>query len=278
MTTKIEKLLGEASVLVVVIPALIFLMSFAYMLGYYGYFNIPFDFISLQTQDIATVSLLAIIIVICIGLFDFAAFNCFFKYFFKHYPSGSTILANQYFDYVMFIVYLPILIVLFVLDVPVELIWILISAPILFLCDFIIHHFSFLRKQKKTKNSEKQINNTDGSKHFVEIPSITEIVLGRRVMLYLLLMIAFFFFSVGFGEFFARSQKDFYIIDNRTDIVGIIINEDSIIIKKQDDSSLSTTGVILLSDVKYIEKKENIEFQSLVRTINDSRFMKRRKK
>lgn len=55
MKTKLEELLGNVSVLVVLLPALVFLMAFAFQLGYFGYSNIPLNLITIRTQEIAIV-------------------------------------------------------------------------------------------------------------------------------------------------------------------------------------------------------------------------------
>ena len=271
MKTKLEELLGDVSVLVVLVPALVFLMAFAFQLGYFWYYNIPIDLITIRTQDVAAVAILALIAILVICFFDFVIFKIISRFCFEHYLRGSELWYRQYFTYSLFVFYCPLVLLLAIIGAPKIVFWIMLAVPLIFVIDFFIQHILFLKKRKKQKE-EKERTTTINNQH-LGLSSITELFFGTRIILAFLFVLALFFFAIGFGDLSARKQRTFYRIEGRTDVVGITINNGYIITKQIEDKELKRTGVVLLSELDYVENYENTEFQELAKTLNDSKYV-----
>ena len=93
-----------------------------------------------------------------------------------------------------------------------------------------------------------------------EFKGIVERIFGARLLLTILFVLGLYSFTTGFGAFVARSQKTFYSIDDRSEIVGVLISNNQIIAKYLDDPTLSKTEVIDISSVRFVDKKENEPF------------------
>lgn len=266
--TWFEKKLSDISMLVIIIPGLAFLMTYAYEIGDCGYFNIPCSLISIDAKEIASMVMMVLLAIFCFYLFDFALVQFFFKFFFSCYPIGSKIYQDQYLNYSCSTLFVGLLISMSIISpIPISLFILLLSVPVLLLISFIIRHISFQRKKKK--NIEIQVVEEETDKSDKEMPGIVRLILGPRVIVFILFVICLFVFTMSFGSSSARKQEVFYSIDNRNDVVGILINDNKIVVKYSDDQLLSKTEVIDVSSVRFIEETHNIDFVKLAGDYND---------
>lgn len=268
--TWFEKKLGDISMLVIIIPGIAFLMTYAFEIGYCGYFNIPVGLITIDAKEIASMVMMVLIAIFCLYLFDFALLQFFFKFFFNCYPYGSKIYQDQYLNYSCNTIFVGLLISLSIISpIPKNLFIMFLFVPALLLISFIISHISFQRKKKK--NIEIQMVEEDNNDSDKEVSGIVSLILGPRLIVSILFVICLFLFIMSFGSFAAKKQKLFYSIDNRSDVVGIIINNNQVVVKFSGDQELSKTEVIDVSSVMFIEEIENPEFYKLVTDFNESK-------
>lgn len=75
--TRIERKLGDISMLVIIIPGIAFLMTYAFEIGYCGYFNIPSGLITIDAKEIASMVLMVLMAIFCLYIFDFALVQFF---------------------------------------------------------------------------------------------------------------------------------------------------------------------------------------------------------
>lgn len=267
--TWFEKKLSDISMLVIIIPGMAFLMTYAYEIGYCGYFNIPCSLISIDAKEIASMVMMVLLAIFCFYLFDFALVQFFFKFFFNCYPFGSKIYQDQYLNYSCTTLFVGLLISMSIISPISKSLFILfIFVPALLLVSFILSHISFQRKKKK--NIEIQmVEDVDNSDK--EMTGIVRLILGPRIIVSILFVICLFLFTMSFGSFSARKQKVFYAIDNRSDVVGVLINDNHIIVKYSENQELSKTEVIDVSSVSFIEERDNLEFVKLAGDYNNSK-------
>ena len=268
--TWIERKLGDISMLVIIIPGIAFFMTYAFEIGYCGYFNIPSGLITIDAKEIASMVLMVLMAIICLYIFDFALVQFFFKFFFNCYPYGSKIYQDQYLNYSCNTLFVGLLISMSIISpIPKNLFFLFLCLPVLLLVSFIICHISFQRKKKKNIEIQMVEEETDNSDE--EMAGIVRLILGPRVIVSILFVICLFLFTMSFGSFSARKQKVFYSIDNRSDVVGILINDNQIIVKYSGDQGLSKTEVIDVSSVSFIEGRDNPEFVKLAGDYNESK-------
>lgn len=267
--TWFEKNFGDISMLVILIPGLAFLMTYAYFDGYCSYFNIPSGLISIGAKDIASMVLLVLIAIFCFFLFDFMLVQFFFRFFFNCYPLNSKVSQDQFLRYSFIILFLCIVIPMEIINpIPINLLIMFICAPTLLLVGFIISHILFIRKKKR--NVKIQMIDQENEKEDKVFSGIIERIFGTRLVFTILFVIFLYVFTMNYGKYTARMQNTFYSFINRNDIVGILINDENYLIAKYlDDKELSRTEVITISDGLCLELKANPEFVKLVTEYNE---------
>lgn len=268
MKTWFEKTFGSISMIVIIIPGLAYLMTFAYSIGYYTYFNVPSEMITIGADDIASMVILVMVALFALFLIDFFLVQFFFKFFFKLYPVDSKIFSDQYVKYSIIVFFICLLVPLNVLfPIPKILLVSFVSVPVLFLLSFVLSHFSFLRKKKQNEYTQITDDNEESDKEF---PGIIELIIGKRIFFVVLFVLFMFVLVMSFGSFLAKKQDVFYSIDKRNDIVGVYINNDNLLIAKYlDDKELAKTEIISVADEICIELKNNPEFVKLVKDYNE---------
>lgn len=269
--TWFEKKFGDISMLVILIPGLAFLMTYAYLDGYCDYFNIPSGLISIGAKDIANMVFLVLISIFCFFLLDFMLVQFFFRFFFNCYPLNSKVGQDQFLRYSFFILFLCMLIPMEIVNpIPMNLLIMFICAPTLLLVGFIISHILFIRKKKR--NVKIQMIDQENETEDKVFPGIIERIFGTRLVFTILFVIFLYIFTMNYGNYSARMQNLFYSFSNRNDIVGILINDENYLIAKYlDDKELSKTEVITISDGLCLELKANSDFVKMVTEYNEVR-------
>ena len=267
--TWFEKKFGDISMLVILIPGMAFLMTYAYVAGYSNYFNIPGGLISIEAKDIACMVLLVLTTLFCIFIIDNGLVKLFYSFFFKRYPIDSKVYQDQFLNYsINTLLSFFLLAFCIITNVSKGEMILAFSIPFIILVVFIIRHIAFIRKKKRNV-SIPMVEDEEEKKPSEEFKGIVERIFGARLLLTILFVLGLYSFTTGFGAFVARSQKTFYSIDDRSEIVGVLISNNQIIAKYLDDPTLSKTEVIDISSVRFVDKKENDSFFELAKERNE---------
>lgn len=263
--TWFEKKFFDISMLVILIPGMAFFMTYAYVAGYSNYFNIPGGLISIEAKDIACMVLLVLSTLFCIFIIDNGLVKLFYSYFFNCYPIDSKVYQDQFLNYSINTILCYFLLALcLITNVSKGEIILAFSIPFIILIIFIIRHITFTRKKKRNVSIPMVVDEEE-KKPSEEFEGIVERIFGARLLLTIFFVLGLYSFTTSFGVYVARSQKTFYSIDGRSEIVGVLISDNQIIAKYLDDPTLSKTEVIDISSIRFVDKKENEPFFELAR-------------
>ena len=257
---KLEKLLSNPTVIVVLVPAIATMMSYMFKIGYCSYFEIPFSLVSVSAKDISVMAVVLMAFVFVVSSIDFVFTAIILDPVFKKYEEGSDFWNSQYDLYSSFVAFFLIAVFLFLLGAHWVFI-ILVSIPLIIIpIQFVVRHI------KNSLNIETP-NEKKKETHF-SCPSIFERVLGFNSIVYISLTFFIAIITLFFGMRMASLRTTFYKIDNRDDIVGIEIAGDCLIAKSSTEDSLTNNIIINLSEISSIEKDNYDDFQLYVRSYN----------
>lgn len=92
--------------------------------------------------------------------------------------------------------------------------------------------------------------------------------MGKKLLPLLSLTFVLITFSNNAGKEIGREQLIYYQINGRTDLVGIQVYDDYVVLKRTTDAALSSTELIRLSEVDSLETIANPAFTEMVKTYN----------
>ena len=169
---KLEKLLSNPSVIVVIVPAVAFLMAYVYKIGFFFYFKIPLSFLIVSARDVSIMAALIIICLLILLSFDATFTAIVLDPFFRKYEKDSVMTEQQYDLYCSFVAFFLLDIAIFVLGV----FWpILIFASL----PLIIIPIQFIVRHKKYNPEVKAVSFQKKENHYY-CPSIVCTILGMR--------------------------------------------------------------------------------------------------
>ena len=106
---RLEKLLSDPAVIVVLIPAVSIMMAYVYKIGFFMYFKIPFSLVSVSAKDVSIMSTILLISLIVLLSFDVTLSAIILDPLFKKYEKDDVMTQDQYELYSSFIAFLIIL-------------------------------------------------------------------------------------------------------------------------------------------------------------------------
>ena len=251
----LEKLLSNPSVIVVIVPAVAFLMAYVYRIGFFLYFKIPLSFLVVSAKDVSIMASILIAFLLLLLSFDTVLSAIVLDPFFRKYENDKEMTAQQYNLYCSFVAFFLLDIALFILGF-----W-----PLLFvsLIPLVIIPIQFVVGHKKYDPEVKAVSNKKKERHYY-CPGIVFSILGTKTTTVLFLVSSIVLFTAGLGLRVASLKTTFYCVDNRDDIVGIVLSDDSVIAKRVDDSSLNETIILRITDTSVIKQVKAEEYASLL--------------
>lgn len=238
----LDKFFNDSTFIVFLIPLYAFLISYCIEMGYAKYYDIPFSVIQIDGRNVCNNFIKIILIFICIYGIEAFLSNIFSPMFMKY--RNKNLLTRQIINYFFIeIIFLALLANVVLCNIRNILNLVLIILLILFV-------FVFFYNQIKQKRFEKRSNYEDLKKECDEIDYAMNLrlignFLGEKTLFLLFITFILISISLTLGEKSAEKQTTFYKINDREDIVGVVIYGDRIIAKSFVSQKLENEIIFL---------------------------------
>lgn len=238
----LDKFFNDSTFIVFLIPLYAFLISYCIEMGYAKYYDIPFSVIQIDGRNVCNNFIKIILIFICIYGIEAFLSNIFSPMFMKY--RNKNLLTRQIINYFFIeIIFLALLANVVLCNIRNILNLVLIILLILFV-------FVFFYNQIKQKWFEKRSNYEDLKKECDEIDYAMNLrlignFLGEKTLFLLFITFILISISLTLGEKSAEKQTTFYKINDREDIVGVVIYGDRIIAKSFVSQKLENEIIFL---------------------------------
>lgn len=224
----LDKFFNDSTFIVFLIPLYAFLITYCIEMGYAKYYDIPFSVIQIDGRNVCNNFIKIMLIFICIYGNEAFLSNIFSPLFMKY--KNKNLLTRQIINYFFIeIIFLTLLanVILCIIENIYNLV--LIILLLLFV-------FSFFYNQIKRTRFEKRSDYEDLKKESDEIDYAMNLrfignFLGKKTLFLLFITFILISISLTLGEKSAEKQTAFYKINDREDIVGVVIYGDRIIAK-----------------------------------------------
>lgn len=238
----LDKFFNDSTFIVFLIPLYAFLISYCIEMGYAKYYDIPFPVIQIDGRNVCNNFIKIMLIFICIYGIEAFLSNIFSPLFMKY--KNKNLLTRQIINYFFIeIIVLTLLANVILYNIRNILNLVLIILLLLFV-------FSFFYNQIKQTRFDKRSDYEDLKKESDEIDYAMNLrfignFLGKKTLFLLFITFILISISLTLGEKSAKEQAVFYKINNREDIVGIVIYGDKIIAKGFESQKLENEIIFL---------------------------------
>ena len=238
----LDKFFNDSTFIVFLIPLYAFLISYCIEMGYAKYYDIPFSVIQIDGRNVCNNFIKIILIFICIYGIEAFLSNIFSPMFMKY--RNKNLLTRQIINYFFIeIFFLALLANVVLYNIKNILNLVLIILLILFV-------FVFFYNQIKQTRFEKRSDYEDLKKECDEIDYAMNLrlignFLGEKTLFLLFITFILISISLTLGEKSAEKQTAFYKINDREDIVGVVIYGDRIIAKSFVSQKLENEIIFL---------------------------------
>lgn len=257
---RLEKLLSDPAVIVVLIPAVSIMMAYVYKIGFFMYFKIPFSLVSVSAKDVSIMAAILLISLIVLLSFDVTLSAIILDPLFKKYEKDDVMTQDQYELYSSFIAFLIIDSALLFLGFYWPLL-VFFSLPLVIIpVQFLIRHFRYRPDVKAVDRHKKE------RRYYCE--SFIASILGAKTVSILIIITLIMIFTTAAGLRMASLKKSFLFVDDRVDIIGVELHDDYIIAKRVDDRTLKENAIIRITDEITVKECPSEEFYSLVHEVN----------
>lgn len=238
----LDKFFNDSTFIVFLIPLYAFLITYCIEMGYAKYYDIPFSVIQIDSRNVCNNFIKIILIFICIYGIEAFLSNIFSPMFMKY--RNKNLLTRQIMNYFFIeISFLALLANVVLCNIKNILNLVLIVLLLLFV-------FSFFYNQIKQTRFEKRSDYEDLKKECDEIDYAMNLrlignFLGEKTLFLLFITFILISISLTLGEKSAEKQTAFYKINDREDIVGVVIYGDRIIAKSFVSQKLENEIIFL---------------------------------
>ena len=238
----LDKFFNDSTFIVFLIPLYAFLISYCIEMGYAKYYDIPFSVIQIDGRNVCNNFIKIMLIFICIYGIEAFLSNIFSPLFMKY--KNKNLRTRQIINYFFIeIIVLTLLANVILYNIRNILNRVLIILLLLFV-------FSFFYNQIKQTRFDKRSDYEDLKKESDEIDYAMNLrfignFLGKKTLFLLFITFILISISLTLGEKSAKEQAVFYKINNREDIVGIVIYGDKIIAKGFESQKLENEIIFL---------------------------------
>lgn len=224
----LDKFFNDSTFIVFLIPLYAFLITYCIEMGYAKYYDIPFFVIQIDGRNVCYNFIKIMLIFICIYGIEAFLSNIFSPSFrkYKNMNLRTMQIKNYFFIELIFLTLLANVILFNIKNI---LNLVLIILLLLFVFDFFYNHIKQTRFEKISdyKDLKKECDGIDYAMNLRFIGNF----LGKKTLFLLFITFILISISLTMGEYSAEKQTAFYKINDREDIVGVVIYGDRIIAK-----------------------------------------------
>lgn len=224
----LDKFFKDSTFIVFLIPLYAFLITYCIEMGYAKYYDIPFSVIQIDGRNVCYNFIKIMLIFICIYGIEAFLSNIFSPFFRKY--KNKNLLTRQMINYFFIeIIFLTLLANVIFCNIRNILNLVLIILLLLFVFVFFYNHIKRTRFEKRSdyEDLKKESDEIDYAMNLRFIGNF----LGKKTLFLLFITFILISISLTLGEKSAEKQTVFYKINDREDIVGVVIYGDRIIAK-----------------------------------------------
>ena len=224
----LDKFFKDSTFIVFLIPLYAFLITYCIEMGYAKYYDIPFSVIQIDGRNVCNNFIKIMLIFICIYGIEAFLSNIFSPFFRKY--KNKNLLTRQMINYFFIeIIFLTLLANVIFCNIRNILNLVLIILLLLFVFDFFYNHIKQTRFEKRSDYEDLK-RESDEIDYAMKLRLIGNF-LGKKTLFLLFITFILISISLTMGEKSAEKQTVFYKINDREDIVGVVIYGDRIIAK-----------------------------------------------
>lgn len=224
----LDKFFTDSTFIVFLIPLYAFLITYCIEMGYAKYYDIPYSVIQIDGRNVCYNFIKIMLIFICIyGIEAFLSY--IFSPFFRKYKNKNLRtmqMINYFFIEITFLILVANIILFNVRNI---LNIVLISLLLFFVAFFVYKQIKQIRFEKRSDYEDLK-RESDEIDYAMNLRFIGNF-LGKKTLFLLFITFILISISLTMGEYSAKNQTNFYKINNREDIVGVVIYGDRIIAK-----------------------------------------------
>ncbi|MBO5731485.1 MAG: hypothetical protein J6R67_09825 [Treponema sp.] len=224
----LDKFFKDSTFIVFLIPLYAFLITYCIEMGYAKYYDIPFSVIQIDGRNVCNNFIKIMLIFICIYGIEAFLSNIFSPFFRKY--KNKNLRTMQMINY-FFIEIISLILLANVILCNIRNIYnlVLIILLLLFVFDFFYNHIKQTRFEKRSDYEDLK-RESDEIDYAMKLRLIGNF-LGKKTLFLLFITFILISISLTLGEKSAEIQTSFYKINDREDIVGVVIYGDRIIAK-----------------------------------------------
>ena len=224
----LDKFFNDSTFIVFFIPLYAFLITYCIEMGYAKYYDIPFSVIQIDGRNVCYNFIKIMLIFVCIYGIEMIL-SYIFPPFFKKYKNKNLRTMQMINYFFIEIIFLTLLANVILCNIKNILNLVLIILLLLFVFDFFYNHIKQTRFEKRSyyEDLKKECHGIDYAMNLRLIGNF----LGEKTLFLLFITFILISISLTLGEYSAKNQTNFYKINNREDIVGVVIYGDRIIAK-----------------------------------------------
>ena len=224
----LDKFFKDSTFIVFLIPLYAFLITYCIEMGYAKYYDIPFSVIQIDGRNVCYNFIKIMLIFICIYGIEAFLSNIFSPFFRKY--KNKNLRTMQMINY-FFIEIISLILLANVILCNIRNIYnlVLIILLLLFVFSFFYNHIKQTRFEKRSDYEDLK-RESDEIDYAMKLRLIGNF-LGKKTLFLLFITFILISISLTMGEKSAEKQTVFYKINDREDIVGVVIYGDRIIAK-----------------------------------------------
>ena len=262
----LDKFFKDSTFIVFLIPLYAFLITYCIEMGYAKYYDIPFSVIQIDGRNVCNNFIKIMLIFICIYGIEAFLSNVFSPFFRKY--KNKNLRTMQMINYFFIeIIFLTLLANVIFCNIRNILNLVLIILLLLFVFSFFYTHIKQTRFEKRSdyEDLKKECDEIDYAMNLRLIGNF----LGKKTLFLLFITFILISISLTLGEKSAEKQTVFYKINDREDIVGVVIYGDRIIAKGIVSQKLKNEIIFL--DISNETKIEILPLNAICKKRDNSR-------
>lgn len=218
----LDKFFTDSTFIVFLIPLYAFLITYCIEMGYAKYYDIPFSVIQIDGRNVCYNFIKIMLIFICIYGIEAFLSNIFSPFFrkYKNKNLRTMQMINYFFIEITFLILVANIILFNVRNI---LNIVLIILLLFFVAFFVYNQIKQIRFEKRSdyEDLKRESDEIDYAMNFRLIGNF----LGKKTLFLLFITFILISISLTMGEYSAKNQTNFYKINNREDIVGVLYTE-----------------------------------------------------
>ena len=224
----LDKFFNDSTFIVFLIPLYAFLITYCIEMGYAKYYDIPYSVIQIDGRNVCYNFIKIMLIFICIYGIEAFLSNIFSPFFrkYKNKNLRTMQMINYFFIEITFLILVANIILFNVRNI---LNIVLIILLLFFVAFFVYNQIKQIQFEKRSDYEDLK-RESDEIDYAMNLRFIGNF-LGKKTLFLLFITFILISISLTMGEYSAKNQTNFYKINNREDIVGVVIYGDRIIAK-----------------------------------------------